>query len=30
VFELVRTAIEQYDPGVDEGAFETDLLEIEQ
>jgi len=30
VFELVRTAIERYDPGVDEGAFETEPLEIEQ
>ncbi|MDS0221673.1 AAA family ATPase [Haloarcula sp. S1AR25-5A] len=30
VFELVRTAIEEYDPGVDEGAFETEALEIDQ
>ena len=30
VFELVRTAIEQYDAAADEGTFETDSIEIDQ
>lgn len=30
VFELVRAAVEQYDPVADEGAFKTDLIDIEQ
>lgn len=30
VFEIVRTAIEQYDPDVDEGAFVTVPMEFEQ
>jgi cytidylate kinase len=30
VFELVRAAIEQYDPQADEGAFETGPVEIDQ
>ena len=28
VFELVRTAIEEYDPDIDEGAFETSELDV--
>lgn len=30
VFELVRAAIEQYDPDADEGAFETAPIEIDR
>ncbi len=30
VFELVRTAIEQYDPEADEGAFETGPVDVEK
>ena len=30
VFEIVRAAIEQYDPEADEGAFETASVEIDQ
>jgi cytidylate kinase len=29
VFDIVRTAIEQYDPTADEGAFQTAPIEIE-
>ena len=28
VFELVRTAIEEYDPEIDEGAFETPEMDV--
>lgn len=28
VFNIVRTAIEEYDPATDEGAFETDAVEV--
>lgn len=30
VFELVRTAIEQYDPETDEGAFGTNPVDVEE